>query len=71
MLIPVILTYSNIGELVHASTGLSSLPILLRDAPKAKIYDEDSHLQRVRINTFFLSMELSTITGISMKLPIL
>ncbi|KAL1858167.1 hypothetical protein Daus18300_010048 [Diaporthe australafricana] len=53
---------NNMGELDPASTGQSSLPILLGDASKPKIYDDGRLLQRVQLNSFFLSMELSTIT---------
>lgn len=70
--VPIILTYTKSDKFGSASDKQSSLPVLPGDMPKGKLYEDDNLLQRVQLNSFYLSNELSTITGISMRhVPIL
>lgn len=65
--VPIILAYTKSDKFDSASDKQPSLPVLPGDMPKGKLYEDDKLLQRVQLNSFFLSNELSTITGISMR----
>lgn len=66
--VPIILTYTKTEKLGSASMEQSSLPISHGSISEAKLHEDANLLQRVQINSVYLSTELSTITGISFQI---